>query len=151
MKSGNKAVLVQFLIAAANNPEPDAVNASGNAALTQPHHESKDLEAVDPSAWWRVLMHKDTPCTEPQRLSHRRGHTITDDEKDYCKLDFKESLDRPLLTGMPKAVKLGAKGQPLKGKICEICCKSEVRTAGKVNLEWMRMHGLTENRTHMNG
>jgi hypothetical protein len=49
-KSGNKAVLVLCHIAAINNPEPAAVNASGNAAPTEPNHASKDSKAYDTSA-----------------------------------------------------------------------------------------------------
>jgi hypothetical protein len=90
-------------------------------------------------------VHKDTPHAEPQRPSHLRVPTIPDDEEEYRKFDFEESWDRPPLTGMSKVVKLGARGQQLKGKKGEVLHESEVRTAGRANLEWMKMHGLTEN------
>jgi hypothetical protein len=150
-KSGTKPILVARLIEAITNPPPNHESNPNVGAppqqLQQPQQQRapRDLEAYAPSAKWKVLMHKDTPCIEPQRASYLRGPTIPADEDEYRKFDFEESWDRPPFTAMSKVIKIGIRGNPLKGKKGETLYENEVRTEGRANLEWLNMHGLTEN------
>jgi hypothetical protein len=143
-RQGNKTILTERLLS--------AINVDGTPALPVPAvtvapapRRSKDLEAFHPDATWRELRHKETPVIEPERPSHLRGPTVPEGEAEFKKFDFDEEWDRPPFAAMSEVVKLGVKGKPLKGKKGEVLYEKEVRKKGRANLDWIKMHGLTEN------
>ncbi len=107
-KSGVKAVLIQRLTAAINSPSAAApAPAPGNPTIAVVER-SRDLEAYNPNARWKVFQPNATPCIEPERPQNLRGPTVPENEREFNKFDFHETWDRPPFTAMSKVVKIGS-------------------------------------------
>jgi hypothetical protein len=109
-KSGVKAVLIERLTAAINSPSavaPATAPAPRNPTIAVVEW-SRDLEAYNPNAHWKVLQPNATPRIEPERPQTLRGSTVPENEREFNKFDFHETWDRPPFTAMSKVVKIGS-------------------------------------------
>jgi hypothetical protein len=123
-KNGVKGILQQHLLANLNVP----VSFQGEAAQVLP--QTNKVEGLQSDTKWRELVHNPNQVEEPSRPNHLQGFTLSENEKEFEKLNFDGTLEHPPFIAMSPVIKLGTINQPLKDRKGQPVFKNEIRKRG---------------------